>query len=476
MTGPGENLEHEALFASLTEDVKELTEGNVLTIVHFTMDGIVTWDVRRDEAGTPRGRYWPLVPWPDVCEAGVLSKRELSRIAWPQDGSRPVFVCGAPEYPYVRQAFELVINAHSGAPAFRFTGALDELLRRVIEADLLTQWYELVTLRRTPSGQLVLTGTQLFPPGARRGERQPFTVRCEPSGENGTVFAVVATESVDQVQLVSLNSVSVPPGTYNLTAVLRRPGLVRFEGLPAKLHEDPRSWPEIVASVPERLDLPQPAHLICAVEVSGTSKQVDERIELTGQFIQHVAAGSEGRLKVSLISYGPHAVGRSFSGEPARVLTWAQDRATALAELGRMKDRGARPTGYPRAAQLECVFAKVAEELEGHDQDYGRPVMVTAGSRPAFPQRLDPVTEIIPCPERNDWRTILRYLKESHPGIAFGAISDRSPKQDIWPHLASGAFAPTNINIFNVQSFAERLGLLSKVEYIPFPLIEPEGS
>jgi len=87
VTGPGENLEHEALFASLTEDVKELTEGNVLTIVHFTMDGIVTWDVRRDEAGTPRGRYWPLVPWPDVCEAGVLSKRELSRIAWPQDGS-----------------------------------------------------------------------------------------------------------------------------------------------------------------------------------------------------------------------------------------------------------------------------------------------------------------------------------------------------------------------------------------------------
>jgi hypothetical protein len=396
-------------------------------------------------------------------------------IAWSEDGSRVVFVCSAPDDSTADQMFEVAVNAHGRASAFRFTGPLDEMLRRVIAAEPLTQWYELVTLRRTQSGRLILTGTQLFPPGTRRGERQSMTVRCEPSGEDGTVFAVVATESVDQVRLVSLDSVNLAPGTYNLTAVLRRPGLVRFEGLPAKLREDHRSWLEIVAGVPEQFDLSQPAHLICVVEVSGTGQQVSQRIELADQLIKHVTAGTEGRLKISLISYGPHAVGRSFAEEPIRVLTWAQDRTSALHEVNRMRDRGAAPIGYSRAAQLECVLARVIEELDRRDEDDGRPVLVTIGSRPAFPHRLDAATEIIPCPERNDWRRSLRQLQEGYPGIAFGAISDHRLDQEIWPHLASGAFAPMNISIFDVQDFAERLGLLSKVEYIPLPLIEPEG-
>ena len=37
-------------------------------------------------------------------------------------------------------------------------------------------------------------------------------VEAARAGEQGRGFAVVATESVDQVQLVSLNSLSVPPG------------------------------------------------------------------------------------------------------------------------------------------------------------------------------------------------------------------------------------------------------------------------
>jgi hypothetical protein len=476
VTGEYGDPEYEALFVCISENIRDLADTAALTIAQFSTDGLVTWEIRRDEAGTPRARYWPAVPWSDLRDGDVISERELSRIAWPEDGSRLVLVCSAPDDPSARSAFQLLLDAHRGQPAFRCTVPLDELFRRVIAADPLTQWYELVTLRRAPSGRLVLTGTQLFPPGTYRGERQSFTIHCQPSDEDGTVFAVVATETVDKVRLVSLDSASLPPGIYNLTAVLRRPGLVRFEGLPTKLREEHRSWPEIIAGIPERLDVSQPAHLICAVEVSGPAKLVGERIELTGQLIRHAAAGAEDRLKFSLVTYGPHAVGRSFPEVPTQILAWAEDRATVLAELGRVKDHGAAPTGYPRAAQLECVLAQVAGKLDEGAADDGRPVVVTIGSRPAFPDRLDPVTEIIPCPEHNDWRRSLQQLQDRWPGIAFGAISDSPPDQDVWPHLASGAFAPMSNRIFDVQSFAEDLGLLSRIEYIPLPLTEPEGS
>jgi len=161
------------------------------------------------------------------------------------------------------------------------------------------------------------------------------------------------------------------------------------------------------------------------------------------------------------------------------VLTWAQGGGAALAALNNLKNRvrarDAVEEGYMRAAQLECVLATVAEELARQDGQGARPVVVTIASRAAFPHQLDPVSEIVPCPERNDWRRILGELLE-HPGIAFGLISDHDPDEEIWTHLSSGAFASMTDVVFNVQLFAERLGLLSRAEDVPFPLIEPERS
>jgi hypothetical protein len=472
--GEAGDPEYERLFVFLTENAADPDAG-VLTITQFTVEGVVIWDVRRDEAGTPRVRYWPAVPWSDLADGDVLSEHQVIRVVWQEDGSRHALVCGAPHDRFAREAFQLLVDSHRGIPAFRCKSPLDELLRRVAAAAPLTQWYELVTLQRTPSGRLILTGTQLFPPDSRRGERQPFTIHCPPSGENGTVFAVVATESVEKIRLVSLDSVSLPPGTYHLTAVLRRPGLVHFEGLPSKLREEHRAWPRIIESVPQRLDISQPAHLICAVEVSGLPPVVAERIEVAEQLINLAANAAEDRLKFSLISYGPHKVGRAFPEVPTELLAWAEDRKMVLPKLDLMRDRGAAPVGYSRAAQLECVLATVADELGKDDENHGRPVMVTIGARPAFPERIDIGTEIIPCRYRNDWRRSLQRLQDGRPGIAFGAITDGGRELDPWPFLSSGAFASMNSPTLNMQSFAEDLGLLSKVEYIPFPLIE-EGS
>jgi len=475
----GGDLGDEALASGLADEVRDLAKGRTLRIAQFTADGLVLWDVRRDDAGTPHAYSWPALPWSDFLDLDVLSGPELNRAARPGDGGRMVLVCSSPDHSYAHRAYELLGRDHGRAPAFRYLGSLGDLLHRVMAASPLTQWYELVVLRRTPSGRVILTGAQLFPPGARRGERQPFTIRCEPGGENGTVFAVMATESVEEVHPVSVKSASLNPGVYDVTAVLCRPGLVRFDGLPTRMREERRSWAEIVATVPTSLSLSRSAHLICAIEVSGPRDLVYERIERAKKLIRDVNIGSRDRLTVSLISYGPHAVGRMFPEEPIRVLAWAQGSMTAVAALNKLKDRvrARAPVepGYVRAAQLECVLATISEKLAELGDQETRPVIVTIASRSAFPHQMDPVSEIVPCPDRVDWRRVLKDLLE-HPGIAFGLISDHGPDEEIWIHLSNDALASMNDVVFNVQHFAERLGLLSEAEDVPFPLIESERS
>ena len=345
------------------------------------------------------------------------------------------------------------------------------MLRAVIINDVLTQWYELVVLRRTQFGRLVLEGCQLFPPNAQPGDLQPFSIRCEPSGGNGTVFAVVTYEPPRNFQLVSLESANLAPGHYKLSAELLGSGLIRFHGLPSELRAESRSWRDLVATIPARIEMYRPTHLICAVEVSGTVDQVQERISRVEQLIRLVAA-DEHALSVSLVSYGPHSFDRKVIEEPARTLTWASASDEALSALSDLSDREAADTGYARAAQLECVLTKVAERITGR---HGRPVLVTVGSRAAFPHRMDPVSEILPCPERNNWRRALQQLS-AHQGITFGAIHDRGPNdEEIWHRLGSDAIA--HLKAVDIRRFAASLGLLGlAVQSVPFPIVEKAGS
>ena len=65
---------------------------------------------------------------------------------------------------------------------------------------------------------------------------------------------MVARDGPQVSGLVSMASAKLPPGTYTVTATLRRPGTVSFDGLPAPLRKDTRSWAELCATVPGRLD------------------------------------------------------------------------------------------------------------------------------------------------------------------------------------------------------------------------------
>jgi hypothetical protein len=457
--GPGQV----ALLEAIATQVKSLSGDMVLHIAGLSAPGIVPWEVGRDECGSPQARHRDLVPWSELSDEGELSRARIARLFRGLGPSRLLLACADASSPTVRLARELVREATGGADAFTRRDELEELLGRVLAAEPITQWYELIVLHQSTSGRLAFTSVPLFPPGARRGDRKSFSVRCEPGEEYGTVFAVVALESPGRARLLSVQTGTLSAGTYDLTAELRRPGLVRFDGLPAKLRPEQRPWTALVASVPAQLDPLRRSHLICAVEISGADAQVRDRLDRVDQLIKTAARGTEQRLAVSLVTYGPHPVHWNAAEEPVRVLTWAQSGAEALEQLWRLEGHPAE-TGYPRAARLECVLTEVAGRLTGQE---GRPVLVTVGSRPAFPPRVDPLTEIIPCPDRNDWRRALHQLMD-HPGIAFGAISDRDPDGGIWTSLGTDAFAP--LSAFDARRFAARLGLLSA--NIPFPLVE----
>lgn len=452
-----------ALPEAIATQVKSLSGDMVLHIAELSAAGIIAWEVYRDQCGSPQARHWDLVPWSDLSDDGELSTAKIVRLFRRLDPSRLLLACADTSSPTVRHARELIMAVTGGVAAFTSREQFEELLGSVLAAEPITQWYELVALRQSTSGRLAFTSVPLFPPGARRGDRKPFSVRCEPGEEYGTVFAVVALESPGRARLLSVQTGKLSAGTYDLTAELRRPGLVRFDGLPAKLYPEQRPWAALVASVPAERHPLHRSHLICAVEISGTDAQVRDRLDRVDQLIKTAARGTEQRLSVSLITYGPHPVHWNSTEEPVRVLTWAQSGAEALEQLWRLEGHPAE-TGYPRAARLECVLTEVAGRLTGQE---GRPVLVTVGSRPAFPPRVDPLTEIIPCPDRNDWRRALHQLMD-HPGIAFGAISDRDPDGGIWTSLGTDAFAP--VSAFDARRFAAKLGLLSA--NIPFPLAE----
>ena len=483
MTGvPVDETDDGSVRGLLAGLVGGLGEADSLTICEFSTAGIAIWDVRRDRrTGTPHYRCWPIVPWSSLYDDGLPSDLELSRIVRAEADSPTVLVLSSFNGLHAPPAFDRICTTYPDLPAFRYAEPLDELLRYVIARDPLTRWYKLVALRRRRSGRLDLSTYQLFPPGAQRGTLRPFVIRCEPADENGTVFAVVAAdmaaEPSGRFYLVSVESVKLSPGSYALTAELHGPGMIRFHGLPGSLRADRRSWSDLVAAVPTQLEFrspPQrshPAHLICAVEVSGDSVVVASRLSRVEQLIQCVADDVKEHLLVSLISYGPHSFDIGTADVPV-ALTWALTSSEALSKLDQLRDSGTVGIGYPRAAQIECVLTLLAERL---DEQKGRPVVVTVGGRPAFPHQLDPLTEILPCPHRHNWRRALHRLRET-PGIAFGAIQDHGQAaEEIWAGLGKEAFA--RLEVMDVMGFAANLGLLSStVQYVPFPLIDAEGA
>lgn len=457
-----------ALIDALADRVARLGEDDSLVVVELTSDGVKIWKIHREPNGTPRCRYWNPTPWLTLFAQGELDQAALRDLVSSEDGS-PIVLVRTSDGPRAEETYHLLSSDAGTGYATACGAPLDGLLDQVLTNDGLTQFYELVVLSPSKSGRSELGTHKLFPPGSQRGATRTVHVRCEPTDENGTAFAVVAFAKDGGVRLVSIRSVRLPPGSYPVTVELRRPGRVSFNGLDGEFRPERRSWSDLVASLPDRIDLIPAVHLICLIETSGSADDVDERIGRLEQLIQELP----GAL-VSLVSYGPHAVARDLPEGPVEILSWAQPTAQALKEVDNLKDRPPWPLGYAGAAQLECGLYAVAERLAQQDAPGGwrdrQVAVVTIGARPAFPPGRN-LNRHIPCPDRNDWRELLRRLSQHHTGIAFGAIVDRDADHDIWQHLGGDALAFGGT--FVARNFIARLGLINpSAGPIPFPLLE----
>ncbi|POM27175.1 hypothetical protein BTM25_15860 [Actinomadura rubteroloni] len=446
--------------------VADLTERNALLVADLAAEGLVLWDLRRDAAGTPRGRSRPVLPWDELLNGPVPPARALERAVQTDGPARLLLVNTFPDGPHNTAALDALRRAHPDATALTCDLRLGELLAEVVADAPLNRWYDLVTLQRQDDGRLELACRLLFPMGARRGERAPVAVECEAADERGTVFAVVSSAQERRYALVTRRTMRVPPGRYTVTAELGGPGRVRFHGLPAEPVADDRTWADLIKAIPAKLPPPvTAAHLVCAVEVSGPPERVAERLARAGQTVAHAAGELRDRLRVSLLAYGPHAFERRAADAPVEIRLWAGTADEALDELERLT--GTTRTGYPRAAALECVLAEVAARL-GPPEPGARTALLAIGGRPAFPPRVHP-SEILPCPVRHDWAAAVDVLAD-RPGTALGAIHDRpGHASDVWLRLSDGA--PADLAAVDVQRLGASLGLApAAAQRLPFPL------
>jgi hypothetical protein len=492
VTGTAEDPAGEVIQADLAKEMARLTRGRSLAIAEFSVSRVTLWKVEVDASGTPHVQFrWH--EWDSLHRWGQFDEARLLDLTLPDEGTPLILArtgqatvegMTSEDAHRADRAFGIVRDARRHVHEFQSATSVDDLLDAATARLPLppSLWYELVLLRRTPSGRLEFTAQQLFLPEARRGDSRLFTIRCEQSDDNGTVFAVAARDAVFEFQLVSMASAKVPPGTYCVTATLLRRGRVRFDGLPGRLREDRRDWLDVLSTVPRHADVYDSAHLIVAVEVCGSAVELETRIDRARQLIAGVGEGATGPLSFSLLTYGSHSYDRWIDDKPVTTLAWAETDPAILDRcLVQLNARGPAVSRYYRAAQVECMLAEVARRLgEWEALAAGRPALVTIGDRPAFPHAIDPVSEIIPCPARRDWRRYLRELSEKHAGMAFGAVHGAGdlpghPADEVWQHL--GTDISVGADAFNARDFAVRLGVVPPAaHYLPFPLAIPEGA
>lgn len=464
---------------ALRDQLGRLTGSAAFRIAELAVDSATIFEISRDEHGTPMA-----VTWNYPYEGGVLRVWEPDRwsdaMTDPESFHRDI----APRF-IVRTLHQLPNELRSllrsplcQVPVYECEAPLGELVRAAITQSPLQLGYELAVLKQVPASRmgparLVLTGLPLFPPGETSGRRVGIRIKCEPTDTEGTVFAVVTREPrpdvprlQQQLRLLQVHAAVVRPGTYDLTAELIRPGKVRFDGLGVPLGSSSRSWDQLKRLLPERLAGQEPVHLVCMVEVCGGGDRLEQRVYRLQELVTKAQAGA-GPLRVSVITYRAHGVAWKVDDRPPEVRARAVPGSAAINTLRGLVGRRVDEREYLGAAQLECALQLVRRILRPAD---GRPVVVTAGGRPAHPPGLDTSRQLIPCPEWVDWRSELDRLS-TLPGITFGALCDSRPGGGIWQRLGRHAAATVD-DAVDMDSFAADLGLLGVAQTVPFPVIE----
>ncbi len=246
-----EALSDDEVHEALCDELGRLSGSATFTVAEFAVGTASIFEISRDEHGTPIA-----VRWRYACEDDVLQVEAEDRWSGAMADPERFYRCVAPRF-IVRTPQPLpsgLSGPRPEVPVYTCEAPLAELLRAAMRESPLVLGYELAVLKRGPASRtgparLVLTGQPLFSPGETQGRQVSIRVTCEPTDAEGTAFAVVTREprpdlprQAQQLRPVQIQAAVVPPGSYDLTAVLARPGQVRFLGLPAAVGSSGRSW------------------------------------------------------------------------------------------------------------------------------------------------------------------------------------------------------------------------------------------
>ncbi|WP_327589805.1 hypothetical protein OHA25_24365 [Nonomuraea sp. NBC_00507] len=433
-----------------------------LAVVEIDTAGTRIFEVRVDEVGTTYYTRRAAAKWSTLAAAGDDVHDAVLRVSQDlisADEGDPVVVVRSADGQEQEAAVRALRQWRPSAQVAEVSGAkVGDLLRELVAGAPLRQVYDLIMAReRADDRRLELVGQRLFGPGAKPGEDAQVAVTCTDVG--GMLLAISAWAGpLQPSELVSVDHAPLSPGRHVLRAVLERPGVVRFPGIPG-LRPDTRPWADVVATLPSRLHYaPRPAHLVCAIETAGTAKEFEARCHWAGYIIDLLAERrlDPRQLQVSVVGYGTHVFGARHADRtrPAMAV-WSASAAQARTALESLQ-----PTApaYPNAAQLEDVLAEVSARLLPQPVNT-RTALLTIGARPPHPPRAG-LDRVPPCPARYDWLALLREMEQRHD-LRSAVICDSPPAtaSSAWHRLGSAALF--QVDAVNAEELALRLGLVT---------------
>lgn len=470
----------EDLLALLVDCISGLHTGRgALTIVAFDATSAVFSRIERDRHGTPAYHPAGTIRW-DNDPLGETIPVPGARAITAANPNLPIVLIhkpGAhPSFDDLVSAARLRSDASTSVREYHFDGDVLRAIREAIARSPIAAAYELVALHQTESGELRPDNVPLFPSGAAEGALVQVVITCPPSDDHGTVLALLSfpdrvpappgtavitrdLEPRDDPMLVT--SAKVPPGRYILTAELLSPGAVRLTGLPAEPRPDPRPWREIMATVPERVQPLQPAHLIFAIEADAPGPVMDGRFSAAEAVINAVE-NTGTQVSVSIVLYGWQSAPGFASASSPMWLAWRVGITQALAALGGSPILLAASPG--QHSDIDKALQLIADRLDS-DPSEGQVALVTIGLR--SPTRY--------------WRRQFDRLVAQEPDLVLGAIMDKKETADapvFVPHEwgTLGRNASALISNSNLRQFAVGLGLTAPSPTpVPFPLDPTPG-
>jgi hypothetical protein len=454
----------DAACTAFTATLRGLADGAAVVIVEVGPEGIGVTRAAMDRLGTPLLRSeLPTAPWTELLpilsahqderffqlaggiaglDRDLLAKHLANAVpsgAVPAEAAgQTMVICQPAGWRILEDAARDVVERTAGATLVRVTGWTAERngLTGSLRARMpLLRGYDVVVATIAPATGAVTLGTRkLFRPGDVQGAESGLTLRRVPGDRDATTLAVVVagdalpadgtTTHGSGPDVVSLHE--LPPAdepVYRVRAVLDGPGRVRFTE-PRGVTLLGRPWPEMSAAIPRRVDVrPGPVDLVCALELAGERRQVDQRRDLVRDLLEYLADeySDPDQLRVGLLGCTDHVFA---PGEEKRRVVRRQplgDPAEAQVALANFKGDRIR---YADAAPLEDLLHEAHRMLTPSRAEGRSARLLLVAGRRAHPKVLGQ-DMVQPCPFGCDWSRLIRGLAQS--SVAVVAVVDAMP-------------------------------------------------